>query len=385
MSKSLDRKIEKAFDTGTLNSDSVHLNVEQADKFIDYIKDESALLPNARVINMKKPIKEIERVMTGEHFLKPGTHDKALDNGTEFTAERKELKAEVVRWLVKLTDDELNDNIEWEAFEQHLMQMIAKKIANELDIASYKGRKVASPNASEWILGLFDGFKYQAENAGKVVDATVDFADRNISKTKLKKTMRKLKNQYRQNANWFMNIDSYIDFQDLYNTTDKEWRDIRNSLYGKNIIEIPLMDVEELVVDGTASSTADGTSSAGQKDLTVSDGSDFEAGQFIVVAKDTEYERTYEVDSVDTDTITLTSDLLYDVNDGEAVESGTKDGNSVIMTDPQNLLYGILNRISIEPERVAGVGYNFHYKGRMTVDVENTEAISILTNLKATE
>ncbi len=385
MSKSLDRKIEKAFDTGTLNSDSVHLNEEQADKFIDYIKDESALLPNSRVVKMKKPIKEIERVMTDEHFLKPGSHDKALDKDTKFTSSRKELKAEVVRWLVKLTDDELNDNIEWEAFEQHLMQMIAKKIANELDIASYKGRKVATPNASEWILGLFNGFKYQAENAWKVVDATVDFADRNISKTKLKKTMRMLKNQYRQNANWFMNIDSYIDFQDLYNTTDKKGTDIRTSLYGKNIIEIPLMDVEELVVDGVASSTASGTSSAGQKDLTVADGTDFASGQFIVVAKDTEYERTYEVDSVSTNTLTLTSDLLYDVNDGEAVESGTKDGNSVLFSNSQNLLYGILNRISIEPERVAGVGYNFHYKGRMAIDIENTDAISILTNLKATE
>lgn len=45
----VDDKIIKAFDTDTWNSSLVHLNTRQADAFIDYIKDESVILKNARI------------------------------------------------------------------------------------------------------------------------------------------------------------------------------------------------------------------------------------------------------------------------------------------------------------------------------------------------
>jgi len=51
-------KIDKVFNGGD-SSSLIHLNEEQADKFIDYIVDESVILKSARVVRMNKPQKVI--------------------------------------------------------------------------------------------------------------------------------------------------------------------------------------------------------------------------------------------------------------------------------------------------------------------------------------
>ena len=56
------QKIAKAFNAEAGNSTLVHLNTKQADLFIDYIQDESALLKKVRKVKMKKPIQEIAKV-----------------------------------------------------------------------------------------------------------------------------------------------------------------------------------------------------------------------------------------------------------------------------------------------------------------------------------
>ena len=67
----VNEKITKAFDNETGNSSLVHLNTRQADAFIDYIKDESVILKNARVKKMNAPMENIAKLGVGEEVFFP--------------------------------------------------------------------------------------------------------------------------------------------------------------------------------------------------------------------------------------------------------------------------------------------------------------------------
>ena len=70
---SIKEKIKKAFDTSTANGGLVHLNEEQADKFIDYVVDESVILKDAQVVRMTKPTKKVAELDINDDILSWGT------------------------------------------------------------------------------------------------------------------------------------------------------------------------------------------------------------------------------------------------------------------------------------------------------------------------
>ena len=96
------------------------------------------------------------------------------------------LSSKKVEWFFYLSDDEIDDNIEWKSFEEHMKRIIAKKIANELVETAIYGRKLENPSADNWILNMFDGIKYQIEKDGNVLDGsdTNVFTGRDITRKK---------------------------------------------------------------------------------------------------------------------------------------------------------------------------------------------------------
>jgi hypothetical protein len=150
------QKIAKVFNGGE-NSSLVHLNTAQADRFIDYVVDESVILKSSRVVRMDTPQKVIGKIGISDKILYPAQRGIGLDAGkrTSATPDKITLISQEVIGEVRIYDDEVEDNIEGVAFKQHMMKMVAKKVANQLERVALYARKVANPTD---LLQMFDGF-----------------------------------------------------------------------------------------------------------------------------------------------------------------------------------------------------------------------------------
>lgn len=155
------QQIEKMISLPTIT-----LAAEEADRFIDYITDESVMKGKARVVKMTKPTQNIRALGLGVgDFLHPGDTFSTSEYKKVLSHNKIELISKKVRGCIAIFDDDLEDNIEADAFADHLMRMVAKKISNELDVAYWLG-DTGSGNAygDTDIKSLWDGWRYRIAN-----------------------------------------------------------------------------------------------------------------------------------------------------------------------------------------------------------------------------
>ncbi|PZM87451.1 MAG: hypothetical protein DLD55_01105 [candidate division SR1 bacterium] len=383
------QKIAKAFNAEAGNSKLVHLNTQQADLFIDYIQDESALLKKVRKVKMNTPIKEIAKINIGEEVLYP-----AGRSGTKFTGKAVEadtntiqLKSKKMRAKVVILDDEIEDNIEGPAFKEHLMRMLAKRAGNQLEKTALYGRYVgdtpATPNVIS-TLNQVDGF---LAKAGVIVDAADSnmFEKRSIDLGKLKKLRKSFKNQYRSGLEIFMSDGLKLDYLEKYQAL-AGYNTVNQAGYaGKNFIDIPLLREDRPVVKvGGASTTLASANTAGQKTITVASANNIEVGDELVIAIGTPLEWAGSVANKSGNTITFDAPVPYTYTGNETVYECLTDGTDVIMTDPNNLIWGIQRDFTLEMDRDAELEANIFYLSiRTDFQVENSEALGVLTNVQS--
>lgn len=152
---------------------AIELEAEEADRFIDYMVDESVLKDSARIVRMAKPTKNIRALGLGTgRFLRPGANFSSSDYKDEFTEEKIELVSKKVRGAVVIYDDDLEDNPEGATFKSHIMKMVAAKIAMELDEAFWIGDAQSFAGFDDAdIRRLFDGWRYRIRNSQVSGDA----------------------------------------------------------------------------------------------------------------------------------------------------------------------------------------------------------------------
>ena len=389
--------LKKAF---TLDSNWVPVNFhwknDEAKQFIDYVKDESqGLLKKFRVITMTWPTKEIAKLIAPWKFLMPWgsgkrTHGQTGKAGYKVETNSIFLSSKKVEGFFYLSDDEIDDNIEWKSFEEHMKRIIAKKIANELVEVAIYGKKVDTPSADNWILNMFDGIKYQIEKDGNVLDGsdTNVFTWRDITRKKYVQAKKSLANKYKKEIEFFHDPDTQIDLDELYNDPNgNRWdgETNKNRIAGTKINEISLMTNENAVktwVTATITNPQDaGTSGIFiDTDLTAS----INPWDSIVVDYGNAKEVVYVVASIDTNSITITTPLLYDIEAGIKIDKVILDGADIIGTNPKNVVIWIQTDLKLEPERVAPDGYNFWYKMKLDILIENPEATVLVKNNKTT-
>jgi hypothetical protein len=152
---------------------AVSLAAEEADRFIDYVVDESILKNNARIVKMQKETKNIRALGVGtSRFLKPASTFASSDYLKTLAENKIALTTKKVRGCVAIFDDDLEDNIEGDAFAVHVMKMVAAKIANELD-ESFWISDTASFNGfgADDIRSLWDGWRYRIRNSQVAADS----------------------------------------------------------------------------------------------------------------------------------------------------------------------------------------------------------------------
>jgi phage capsid family len=383
------QKIAKAFNAEAGNSNLVHLNTKQADLFIDYIQDESTLLKKVRKVKMKDPIQEIAKVNIGEEVLYP-----AGRSGTKFTGKAVEaatdtirLESKKMRAKVVIHDDELEDNIEGPAFKEHLMRMLAKRAGNQLEKTALYGRFVGATPATANVISTLNQVDGFLKRAGVIVDAadTNMFDKRTIDLGKLKKLRKSFKNQYRSGLEIFMSDGLKLDYLEKYQAL-AGYNTVNQAGYaGKNFIDIPLLREDRPVVKvGGASTTLASANTAGQKTITVASANNIDVGDELVIGIGTALEWVGSVASKSGTTITFDTPVPYTYTGNEKVYECLTDGTDVIMTDPNNLIWGIQRDFTLEMDRDAELEANIFYLSiRTDFQVENSEALGVLTNVQS--
>nr|DAS89939.1 MAG TPA: major capsid protein [Caudoviricetes sp.]DAX27221.1 MAG TPA: major capsid protein [Caudoviricetes sp.] len=383
------QKIAKAFNAEAGNSKLVHLNTQQADLFIDYIQDESVLLKKVRKVKMNTPIKEIAKVNIGEEVLYP-----AGRSGTKFTGKAVEsgtdsiqLKSKKMRAKVVILDDELEDNIEGPAFKEHLMRMLAKRAGNQLEKTALYGRYIGDTTATPNVISTLNQVDGFLAKAGVIVDAsdTNVFDKRSIDLGKLKKLRKSFKNQYRSGLEIFMSDGLKLDYLEKYQAL-AGYNTVNQAGYaGKNFIDIPLLREDRPVVKvGGASTTLASANTAGQKTITVASANNIDIGDELVIGIGTALEWVGSVASKSGTTITFDTPVPYTYTGNEKVYECLTDGTDVIMTDPNNLIWGIQRDFTLEMDRDADLEANIFYLSiRTDFQVENSEALGVLTNVQS--
>lgn len=387
------------------NAQDTMLSREEADRFIDYVVDQSFMKKNARVERMNSSTKTIAKVGIGDKILKPAKSAVDPGNTVGFQTDQLTLTTKEIIAIAEISDDSLEDNIEGDAFVDHLMKMIASQAANELETMCMYGKRLPDAdlaNATD-INQLVNGWFTLAEGSdgsarldkGHVIDARTSglFTDSNgyITPEKLSRVVKTLPNKYRgnkQNLRFLLPDDLYQDYNDYLgarsvSTADPYLLGVGNLTYSN----IPLQSVALMPTDkpvlkiGGANTTINGAT-AGATSITVADATGITDGEYITIAMGTAYEETHVVQGVSGTTVTLSTPLQYN-HTSTTVKGVTCDGADVLLTDYRNLIFGIQRDIRWETERHARRrSTSFVMTLRVDTQIENLDTMVLLKNLK---
>lgn len=388
------------------NAQYNELTREEADKFIDYIVDQSFMKKNARVERMNAPTKTIAKVGLGNKILKPAKSAVDPGNTVSFETDQISLHTKEIIAIAEVSDDSLEDNIEGDAFVDHLMRMIASQSANELDLMAMYGKRVpdAEINNATDINQLVNGWLTLAggsdgtarKDSGHVIDARTSglFTDSNgyITPEKFSRTFKTLPNKYRGNTSnlrFIAPIDIYQDYNDylgnrVVSTADAYLLGVGNLTYANISVQgAALMPTDKPVVKIGGASTTVTTGVIGTTALVVASGTSISAGTILGLELGTAYEEVAVVSSINGANITLSAPLQYSHLGGAGVKEVTCDGADMLLTDYRNLIFGIQRDIRWETERHARRrSTSFVMTLRVDTQIENLDSMVLLKNLK---
>ncbi len=144
------------------------LDAEQSKVFIDKVLEQPTLLRQIRQVRMNAPERKVNKIGFDSRILRAarqGTTPYEKDNGTNDrylpAAERSkpttsqiELKTSEIMAEIRLPYETLEDNIEGESFESHVMRLIAERAAVDLE----EWALWADTASGDTFLALQDGF-----------------------------------------------------------------------------------------------------------------------------------------------------------------------------------------------------------------------------------
>lgn len=186
----------------TISSAPTIVEPECSDRLIDFIEDESVLVGLMRVIRMTRNEQNLNFIEMSDGILRPGGCQTTCDTGT-IAGTRKTLSVHELKAAIPLCDDVLDANIEGAALENHVLQMVAKVLANELEVwvlMASLGLNYTTPLVNEATMILDDNL-YEQLQGGHVLNGLTASDGRFITACKVQQMMQALPTQYRGNRN----------------------------------------------------------------------------------------------------------------------------------------------------------------------------------------
>jgi len=126
------------FMKATVSLPNIELEADEADAFIDVIVDESLLFKTANFIRMTKNVKNLRHLGISDRILFSGTLTPS-DYLTELDENLIQLQAKKLVGVLVIDDDDLEDLPEGPGYFDHVMDMAARKISNELEEVALLG------------------------------------------------------------------------------------------------------------------------------------------------------------------------------------------------------------------------------------------------------
>jgi hypothetical protein len=189
--------LEKVVNTTQIGVDTGVLKPRQANRFIDYLFDQSVLMKTARVVRMNAPTVEIEKIDLGTRIMRIASEG-AATNQTDATPTFSKITMTTVKLRLdwELTTEGLEDNIEGDSLEDHIASMMARQTSNDLEDLMINGDK----SSSDPLLVALDGFKTIARGRSGLAGTgvIVDAAGANLTRSVFDKALRALPNKYLQ-------------------------------------------------------------------------------------------------------------------------------------------------------------------------------------------
>lgn len=200
--------LEKVVNTTQIGAGSGGImNARQANRFLDYVVDQSVLIRDARVVRMAEPTVDIDKVNVGRRIMRKATEGVDDGNNADPTFSKISMTTVKLRLDWELTTEGLEDNIEGSSLEDHVASLMARQTANDLEDLYIHGDTAST----DGLLKSLDGFRKRARADANVVDA----AGSNLSRSIFDKALRSLPNKYLQRRNslrWYTSSSLVQDY-----------------------------------------------------------------------------------------------------------------------------------------------------------------------------
>jgi hypothetical protein len=199
--------VQKAVITADALASSGKLNTAQSNRFIDYVIDETALKDNARIIRFRNEDLDIDKIGVGTRLAVPKSEarDPGIRRGVSTSKITLTPKEIMVPFEIGDTFREIN--IEGDSIENHIISMMARQAANDIEElyingntlgpAVIEGNIIPDGSTTQYIkdsyLALFDGWLKLLDSAN-----IVDAEGANIGLSVLGKTFRAMPTKFRR-------------------------------------------------------------------------------------------------------------------------------------------------------------------------------------------
>ena len=137
------------------------LRPEQARRFIDYVWDATVLAKDGRRVTMKANSMELEKVNVGERVIRAAAQAVGTYTNTGATFSKVELTTKKIRLDWEVTAESLEDGVEGDALEDHLVRLMTNAFANDIEDLAING-----DGSTGAFLSIMPGFIKKTKDGG---------------------------------------------------------------------------------------------------------------------------------------------------------------------------------------------------------------------------
>jgi hypothetical protein len=148
------------------------LRPEQARRFIDYVWDATVLANDGRKVTMRANTMELEKVNVGERVIRSAAQADGTYTNTGATFSKVELTTKKIRLDWEVSAEALEDGVEGDALEDHLVRLMTNAFANDIEDLAINGDGTTSP-----FLNIMTGFVKKTKTNGFAHESVVTVAD----------------------------------------------------------------------------------------------------------------------------------------------------------------------------------------------------------------
>ncbi len=388
---------EKAVITTDAIASAGKLNPQQADRFIDYVIDETQLLKmsGVRTVRFRNESWEIDKIGLGERVALP--HSEASDSGIRngVTHSKVTLTPQPIMVPFELSDEYKQHNIMGDNVEDYIIRMMARRTANNIEQLYWYGNALGPAILeSEWPSGgsstqyrkdtyfaLFNGLLKQAEsgNAYNAANADMNYDVLSAALLAMPNKFRKSRSDLRLFLSWYHD-QKYRENVSTRATATGDAALAGNSemvAFGMPFAPCSLLDENPIHVEHV---TLAGTTPVNLAYTNISE---------VVVTPSTLSTSAVTPYALTTDyTVNTTTGVITRVGGGAISDPTTvkvtyRTSGRQLITNPNNIIVGIGADISIEKDRNIFKRTNeYAIHIRTAITFEETSAVVLVKNVK---